>query len=42
MQKEVERDNQNQLGNTTDDLKKKADKMADFDSFRSNSSSLRG
>lgn len=42
VQQQVEQDNQNQQGNTADDIKRKADKLTDFDAFRSNSSSLRG
>ncbi|MGL5263870.1 MAG: hypothetical protein ACRDAI_04755 [Candidatus Rhabdochlamydia sp.] len=42
IQKEMAQDNQNQIGNTADDLKRKADKITDFDPFRSNSSSLKG
>jgi hypothetical protein len=42
IQKEIAQDNQNQIGNTADDLRKKADEIAKFDSFRSNSSSLKG
>ncbi|MGL4540032.1 MAG: hypothetical protein ACRCU0_03555 [Candidatus Rhabdochlamydia sp.] len=42
IQKEMAQDNQNQISNTADDLKRKADKIAEFDPFRSNSSSLKG
>lgn len=42
LQKEVMQDNQNQIGNTADDLKRKADKIAEFDPYRSNSASLKG
>ncbi|MGL5263850.1 MAG: hypothetical protein ACRDAI_04645 [Candidatus Rhabdochlamydia sp.] len=42
IQQQVEQDNQNQQGNTADDIKRKADKLTEFDAFRSNSSSLRG
>jgi len=41
-QKEVIQDSQNQIGNTADDLKRKVDKMIDFNPARSSSSSLRG
>jgi hypothetical protein len=42
IQKEMAQDNQNQMGNAADDLKRKADKISEFDPFRSNSSSFRG
>ncbi|MGL5626231.1 MAG: hypothetical protein ACRDDW_01770 [Candidatus Rhabdochlamydia sp.] len=42
IQQQVAQDNQNQQGNTADDIKRKADKLTEFDAFRSNSSSLRG
>ncbi|MGL5264076.1 MAG: hypothetical protein ACRDAI_05820 [Candidatus Rhabdochlamydia sp.] len=42
IQKEMAQDNQNQMGNAADDLKRKADKIAEFDPFQRNSSSLRG
>ncbi|MGL4540367.1 MAG: hypothetical protein ACRCU0_05260 [Candidatus Rhabdochlamydia sp.] len=42
IQQQVEQDNQNQQGNTADDIKRKADKLTEFDAFRTNSSSLRG
>ncbi|VHO02416.1 hypothetical protein [Candidatus Rhabdochlamydia sp. T3358] len=42
VQQQVEQDNQNQQGNTADDIKKKMDDIAKFDPFQRNSSSLRG
>lgn len=42
VQQQVEQDNQNQQGNTADDIKKKMDEIAKFDPFQRNSSSLRG
>jgi len=42
LQKEVTQDNQNQIGNTAEDLKRKADKIAEFDPYRSNSASFKG
>lgn len=42
VQQQVEQENQNQQGNTADDIKKKADEIARFDAFQRNSSSLRG
>ena len=38
---QIQQDNQNQLGNTADGVKKEIDKLSDFDPFKRNSSSLR-